>query len=206
MMRAFLCSAALLGFATVCAAADAKDAKDNKNDNGMTATVVKVDAKNNSITLTMKDKDGKDQQQTFDLTKDVKLTDENGKTIQADALKEGQQFRVNENNGKLAALQVEKAGQGDVATITNVDAKKGTVTVKMKDKDGKDVERTFTLAEDARYFDSTGKVAALDVFRSGNEVLIIEEQGKVKQLQQKTRRKRIKLSSRYPVDEQYGGP
>ena len=59
----------------------------------------------------------------------------------------------------------------------------------MKDKDGKDVERTFTLAEDARYFDSTGKVAALDVFRSGNEVLVIEEQGKLKQISRRMKRR-----------------
>ena len=103
MMRAFLCSAALLGFATVCVAADAKDAKDNTNDNGMRATIVKVDAKTNNITLKWKDKNGKDEEHSFDLTKDVKLTDENGKTLQADSLKEGQQVRITENNGKLTA-------------------------------------------------------------------------------------------------------
>ncbi len=184
-MRTFLCSAALMGFATVCLAADAKDTKDAKNDNGMTATITKVDAKKNTVTVQWKDKNGKEEEQTLN-TNDVKLTDENGKSIQADGLKEGDQVRVTENGGKIAALQVEK---GNEATITNVDAKKGTVTVRMKDKDGKDVERTFTLAEDARYFDSTGKVAALDVFRSGNEVLIVEEQGKLKQITQKNEKK-----------------
>ena len=189
MMRAFLCSAALLGFATVCVAADAKDAKDKTNDNGMQATIVKVDAKTNNITLKWKDKNGKDEEHSFDLTKEVKLTDENGKTLQADSLKEGQLVRITENNGKLTALRAEKGEQNE-ATITNVDAKKGTVTVRMKDKEGKEVERTFTLAEDARYFDSTGKVAALDVFRSGNEVLVVEEEGKLKQMQQKAPEKK----------------
>jgi hypothetical protein len=70
------------------------------------------------------------------------------------------------------------------ATIKNVDAKKGTVTVKMKDKDGKDAERTFRLTEDARYFDSTGKAVAVDVFRSGNYVLIVEREGQLKEMHQ----------------------
>ena len=67
-----------------------------------------MDAKTNNITLKWKDKNGKDEEHPFDLTKDVKLTDENGKTLQADSLKEGQQVRITENNGKLTALQVEK--------------------------------------------------------------------------------------------------
>ncbi len=71
------------------------------------------------------------------------------------------------------------------ATITKVDAKNGTVTVRMKDKDGKDVERTFKLTEDIRYFDSTGKAVAVDVFRSGNEVLVVEAEGRLKEMRQK---------------------
>lgn len=63
-----------------------------------------------------------------------------------------------------------------------MDAKAGTVTLKMKDKDGKDVEKTFKLAEDIRYLDSTGRVAAIDVFQSGNEVLIVEQEGKLKEM------------------------
>jgi len=68
------------------------------------------------------------------------------------------------------------------AKITKVDARKGTVTVKMKDKEGKEAERTFTLAEDVEYLDSTGRVARLDVFTSGDYVLIVEAEGKVKQM------------------------
>lgn len=75
-----------------------------------------------------------------------------------------------------------QANKQEKATITKVDAKNGTVTVKMKDKNGKTEERTFKLTEDVRYFDSTGRAAALDVFRSGNEVLVVEEQGKIKEM------------------------
>jgi len=68
------------------------------------------------------------------------------------------------------------------ATITKVDAKAGTLTVKMKDKDGKNAERSFKLTEDIRYFDSTGKAAVIEVFESGNDVLVIEREGKLKEL------------------------
>lgn len=68
------------------------------------------------------------------------------------------------------------------AKITKVNAKQGTVTVKMKDANGKEVEKTFTLTEDIEYFDSTGNVAELDIFTSGDEVLFIEADGKIEEL------------------------
>ena len=75
------------------------------------------------------------------------------------------------------------------AKITKVDAKNGTVTVRMKGKDGKDHERTFRLAEDIRYFDSTGRVAAIDLFQSGNDVLVVEREGKVVEMRQHDKNK-----------------
>jgi hypothetical protein len=77
----------------------------------------------------------------------------------------------NKNKGKQAQ-----------ATITKVDAKNGTVTVRMKNKEGKEETRTFKLTEDIRYFDSTGRVAAIDIFRSGDEVLVVEERGQLKEM------------------------
>ncbi len=68
------------------------------------------------------------------------------------------------------------------ATITKVDAKNGTVTVRMRNKEGKEETRTFKLAEDIRYLDSTGRVAAIDIFRSGDEVLVVEERGQLKEM------------------------
>ena len=64
------------------------------------------------------------------------------------------------------------------AKITKVDAKKGTVTVKMQSK-GEEVEKTFKLAEDIEYTDSTGKVATIEIFTSGDMVLIVEAEGKI---------------------------
>lgn len=89
--------------------------------------------------------------------------------------------------GLVAADAKDKAAKGGKkkqahATITKVDAKKGEVTVRMKNKEGKEVTRTFKLTEEVRYLDSTGKVAALDIFTSGDYVLLVEEEGQLKQM------------------------
>ena len=76
------------------------------------------------------------------------------------------------------------AGKGHEATITKIDAKNNTLTVKMKDKDGKDTEKTFKLTETVRYLDSTGKVVAVDVFKSGDYVLVLEADGQLKEVHQ----------------------
>src|SRR5262245_27284351 len=77
-----------------------------------------------------------------------------------------------------------KAGQGTRATITKVDAKNKTITMRMKDKEGKEVERTFKLTEDVRMLDSSGKAVAIDVFQSGNDVLVIEREGRLREIHQ----------------------
>lgn len=71
------------------------------------------------------------------------------------------------------------------ATITKVDPQKGTITVRMKDKSGKEEERTFTLTGEAQLFDENGKTVRMtdiDVFRSGDEVLIVEREGKLQEV------------------------
>ncbi len=68
------------------------------------------------------------------------------------------------------------------AKITKVDRKNHTITVQMKDKNGKEVTKNFKLAEDIRLLDEKGDVAAIDVFQSGNDVLVIEREGKLVQM------------------------
>lgn len=75
--------------------------------------------------------------------------------------------------------------KGKAATISKVDPVKKTVTVKCKDGLGKETEQTFTLEETIRYVDGTGKVATIDIFQVGNEVIIFEEEGKLKELHKK---------------------
>ncbi len=71
------------------------------------------------------------------------------------------------------------------ATITKLDAKKHSLTVKVKDKDSKESEKMFKLTEEIRYEDSTGKVVALDVFENGDDVVVVEVDGVIKELHQK---------------------
>ena len=90
--------------------------------------------------------------------------------------------------GALAADEAKKDADKNKAKnrceakITKIDAKKGEVTVRMKDKEGKEVEKTFKLEEDMRYLDSTGRVAAVDIFRNGDEILVLEEEGRLKEM------------------------
>jgi hypothetical protein len=86
-----------------------------------------------------------------------------------------------------AADKDKKAGhkKGKEATITSVDPQKGTLIVKMNDKNGKEVEKTFKLAEDIEYMDSTGKVASVDIFTSGDLVLLVDREGQITKLQKK---------------------
>jgi len=77
------------------------------------------------------------------------------------------------------------------AKITKVDAKKGTVTVKLE-VEGKEVEKTFKLAEDIEYQDSTGKVATVAIFTAGDLVLIVEADGKVTKMKKKDKPDTIK--------------
>lgn len=65
------------------------------------------------------------------------------------------------------------------ATIVKVDKATGNLTVRMKDENGKEKEKTFKLTEDLRMWDSEGRVATIDFFRSGNEVLVVEREGKL---------------------------
>ena len=68
------------------------------------------------------------------------------------------------------------------ATVTKVDAKKGEITVKFTDPQGKEAEKTFRLTKDIHIFDETGRAAAIDVFESGHDVLIVEAEGNLKEL------------------------
>ncbi len=88
----------------------------------------------------------------------------------------------------LAADEKEKKGKDGTkpvsATITKVDAKKGEITVKFADPQGKTQEKTYQLTKDVQILDETGRVVTLDVFQAGNDALVIEGEGKLKELRQ----------------------
>jgi hypothetical protein len=59
------------------------------------------------------------------------------------------------------------------------DAKAGTITVQMTDRDGKTIDKTFRLIEEFEYADGTGRVAILDILQSGDEILFVEADGTI---------------------------
>lgn len=179
MLRLSLCAAAVVAaFSFGLAKADDTKAKTgHKNMDCCHATITKLDAKQDVITVKFMDKTGHEQEKTFHLSQDVAYHDLAGKNAKLDDFKVGDDVLITQKDGKVTELK-----EDDEATITKVDAKAGTVTLKMRDKDGKETEKTFTLVEDAEYFDSVGRVATLDVFRSGDQVLVIESEGRIKEL------------------------
>jgi hypothetical protein len=80
-----------------------------------------------------------------------------------------------------------KQGKHHHATVTNVNPQKGTITLRMKNREGKDVERTFHLTEDVEYLDSTGRVAQADLFQSGDYVLVLEREGRINQVKKENK-------------------
>ena len=88
--------------------------------------------------------------------------------------------------GNLRAAQDKKPPQKDFpqhtrVTITKIDAKKGEITVKYAEE-GREKHKTFKLTRDVKIFDETGRVAAIDVFESGDAALILAAQGQLKEL------------------------
>ncbi len=73
------------------------------------------------------------------------------------------------------------------AKIVKVDAKNHTVTVHMKNSEGKEVDKTFKLAEDIVYADSTGKVATAEIFTSGDMILFVEAEGHITKMMKKAK-------------------
>src|SRR5665213_864819 len=155
--------------------ARASDADKKQSMQHMQATIAKVDKDKNTLAVKTIDKDGKEKDKTLQLSKDAKYLDSAGKDAKLDSLKAGDEVWITQKEDKVT--EVRKHAE---AKIVKVDAKAGTITVKMTDKDGKDVERTFRLVEDSEYFDSTGRIAVLDVFQSGDDILLVETDGTIK--------------------------
>jgi hypothetical protein len=159
--------------------ARANDTKKNSSEekqakHHVEATITNVDTKNDAVSLKMQEKSGETKNETLKIADNAKLKDEQGKSTKLDKFRKGDDVLITEKNDKITSL-AERA----TATITSMDSKAGTVTVKMLDDHGKSVEKTFRLVEDSEYLDNTGEVATCDVFRSGDEVLFIESEGQI---------------------------
>ena len=148
------------------------------------ATITKVDVKESTVAVTMKDKDGKEIEKTLKLADGATYFDNDGKASKIDAFKTGDHVLFSQKDGKITELK--KGIEHSKAKITKVDANKGTVSAMVKDRNGDDAERLFFLTDDIEYIDSTGEVATFEVFQSGDEVLIFESEGKIKELNKDT--------------------
>jgi len=82
--------------------------------------------------------------------------------------------------------QQEKSGKDGAqpknVTISHVDAKKGSITLKYLDPQGKSQEKTFRLTSDVRLLDETGRLIQIDVFEAGNEALVVEHEGQLREV------------------------
>jgi hypothetical protein len=155
--------------------ARANDSDKKQSMQHLQATITKVDKDKNTLAVKTIDKNGKEEDKTLQLSKDAKYLDSAGKDAKLDSFKVGDDVWITQKEDKVTELRKHAE-----AKIVKVDAKAGTIRVKMTDRDGKDVERTFRLVEDSEYFDSTGRVAVLDVFQSGDDILLVEADGTIK--------------------------
>lgn len=101
--------------------------------------------------------------------------------------------------GILVAAE-DKAGKDkdastpSAARIVKVDAKNGTITLRMKDLQGKEVKKTFHLTQDVRMVDETGGVVTIDIFEDDEDALIVEREGRLVELRRPTRAHRARPS------------
>ncbi|HLJ94589.1 MAG TPA: hypothetical protein VKU02_15490 [Gemmataceae bacterium] len=177
MLRTSLCSVVALALLAVglARADDTKNKTDKSGQHHVQATITRIDRQKNTITVKMMDKNGREEEKTLHLADGATYFDNNGKAATLAAFHTGDDVLITEKGDKIT--EVRKHAE---ATITKVDPRAGTVTVRMKDQNGKEVDRTFHLTEDAEYLDSSGRVATLDVFRSGDQVLVVESEGRIK--------------------------
>jgi Ca2+-binding EF-hand superfamily protein len=74
------------------------------------------------------------------------------------------------------------------AVVVKINADAHTVTLKLKDADGKEVEKTIALPDAAHLLDDAGQPAALDKFEPGAEVVFTERGGRLHELRRAARR------------------
>ena len=178
MLRASVCSVVVLSLLVVgLVKADDSATKSKTKKHHTQATITKVDSENGTVTVSTNGKNGKQTSKTLHVAEGVKYFDASGDAAKLADFRAGDDVVIMRKGGKITEMRKHAE-----ATITKVDAKDGTLTVKMMDKTGKEVERTFHLTEESEYIDSTGRVAALDVFQSGDYVLLIEENGTIKEM------------------------
>ncbi len=154
--------------------------QDNKPQRG---EISKVDSGGaGTLTVKMRDKDGKEIEKTFKLIRETKLYGADGKATEFNVFRAGDQVVLLSRQGDLTELR--QAGRPVRAEIVDINPSAGTVKVKMKDETGKEVEKNFRLAGQIRYMDSLGRAAEAKVLHAGDQVAVIVNQGQLQEISQ----------------------
>lgn len=117
----------------------------------------------------------------------MKYLDADGQPTMVTAFQAGDQILVMAQKGEATEIRPDHLQQ---AEVTRVNTKEGTITVRMKDREGHETEKTFQLTGLVRYFDSAGHAAAVNVFHAGDQVLVMANKGQLSELRQDHRRTR----------------
>jgi uncharacterized protein YigE (DUF2233 family) len=106
MLRAFICSVAVAALILFTQAqAQQQQVGKDKNEHITKATIVKVNPTQNSITLKMKDKNGKEVEKTIELKGTVKAFNEKGEATRVAVFREGNTLYVVERNEQVFELR-----------------------------------------------------------------------------------------------------
>jgi len=177
-----LCTLIALAHFTCGVRADDTDADNNK---GRRGEISNVDSQAGTLTVKMRDRDGKEIEKTFKLARETRFLDADGKPTEVSVFHSGDQIVLLAQKGDLNELR--QAGRPVQAEILDVNPTAGTVRVRMKDENGKDVERTFQLTGEIRYMDSLGRAVDSKIFRAGDQVAMIVNKGQLQEIS-KTKR------------------
>lgn len=179
--------------ALVCGLASAQEKKEERPNKAI-ATVIKSDADKHTITVKWKNKEGKEEEKTLEVKDKIKLIGEDGKVAaEADFFKglvAGEELLVLvAADGKVTEIRdlpprgakPEEKGTRTVASFVSV--KEHTLTLKMKNKDGKEEELKVEIKEGVKLVGEDGKEHTEKEFLQdltvGEEVVVVTKDGKV---------------------------
>jgi len=74
--------------------------------------------------------------------------------------------------------------------VVKMDAKDHAVTIRLKDADGKEVEKTFAVGDGLQVTDESGKASSLDAVQPGDVVVAVERGGRLAELRRASREQR----------------
>ena len=79
------------------------------------------------------------------------------------------------------------------ATISKIDSQNHTLAVKTMDDNGKEQETKLQLSSDVKYANAAGKEAKVDSFKVGDDVCVVEKDGKVTEVRKEAEAKITKV-------------